>query len=27
MAKKTKHTEKFEPFNIVVFGGDGDLAL
>ncbi len=27
MAKKIKHTEKFEPFNLVVFGGDGDLAL
>lgn len=22
-----KHTEVFQPFNIVVFGGDGDLAL
>ncbi|MGV3632614.1 MAG: glucose-6-phosphate dehydrogenase [Bacteroidota bacterium] len=27
MNKKTKHAEKFEPFNMVVFGGDGDLAL
>ena len=25
--KKSKHTEVFEPFNIIVFGGDGDLAL
>lgn len=27
MNKKTKHAEKFAPFNIIVFGGDGDLAL
>ncbi|MCE3295839.1 MAG: zwf [Crocinitomicaceae bacterium] len=27
MSKKTKHSEKFDPFNIIVFGGDGDLAL
>jgi glucose-6-phosphate 1-dehydrogenase len=25
--KKSKHSEVFEPFNIIVFGGDGDLAL
>jgi glucose-6-phosphate 1-dehydrogenase len=25
--KKTKHAEIFQPFNLVVFGGDGDLAL
>ena len=25
--KKSKHTEVFESFNLVVFGGDGDLAL
>ena len=25
--RKSKHTEVFEPFNLVVFGGDGDLAL
>ena len=27
MSKKIKHTEEFEPFNIVVFGGEGDLAI
>ncbi len=27
MSKKNKHTEVFNPFNIIVFGGDGDLAL
>ena len=27
MNKKKNQTEKFEPFNIIVFGGDGDLAL
>lgn len=27
MKKKLLHTEEFIPFNIVVFGGDGDLAL
>jgi len=27
MAKKQKHTEQFQNFNIVVFGGTGDLAL
>lgn len=27
MTKKSKHTEKFESFNIVVFGGEGDLAI
>jgi glucose-6-phosphate 1-dehydrogenase len=25
--KKSKHTEVFQSFNIIVFGGDGDLAL
>ena len=25
--KNNKHTEIFQPFNIIVFGGDGDLAL
>lgn len=25
--KHKKHTEIFQPFNIIVFGGDGDLAL
>ncbi len=25
--KNNKHTEVFKPFNIIVFGGDGDLAL
>ncbi len=25
--KQKKHTEIFQPFNIIVFGGDGDLAL
>jgi glucose-6-phosphate 1-dehydrogenase len=25
--KKSKHSEVFDPFNIVVFGGDGDLAI
>lgn len=27
MKKKLLHTEEFVPFNIIVFGGDGDLAL
>ncbi len=27
MSKKNKHTEVFNSFNIIVFGGDGDLAL
>ena len=27
MTKKNRHTEEFIPFNLVVFGGDGDLAL
>lgn len=27
MAKKTKDTETFSQFNVVVFGGDGDLAF
>ena len=27
MGKKMKHTEVFQPFNIIVFGGDGDLAF
>jgi len=27
MAKKQKHTEQFKNFNLVVFGGAGDLAL
>jgi len=27
MAKKQKHTEQFKNFNLVVFGGTGDLAL
>ncbi|NBO61001.1 MAG: hypothetical protein EBU82_08530 [Flavobacteriia bacterium] len=27
MAKKTKDTETFSNFNVVVFGGDGDLAF
>ena len=27
MSKKIKHTEEFEPFNIIVFGGEGDLAI
>ena len=27
MGKKVVHTEKFTPFNLVVFGGDGDLAV
>ena len=27
MGKKIKHTEVFQPFNIIVFGGDGDLAF
>lgn len=27
MSKKNKHAEVFNPFNIIVFGGDGDLAL
>jgi hypothetical protein len=25
--KTNKHTEVFQSFNIIVFGGDGDLAL
>ena len=27
MNKKIKHTEVFQSFNIIVFGGDGDLAF
>ena len=27
MARNQKHTEKFNNFNIIVFGGTGDLAL
>ena len=27
MTRKMKHTEKFENFNLIVFGGTGDLAL
>ena len=27
MSTKSKHTEKFENFNLIVFGGTGDLAL
>ncbi|MFM7388384.1 MAG: hypothetical protein ACKO5L_09510 [Bacteroidota bacterium] len=27
MAKKTKDTETFSQFNVVVFGGNGDLAF
>lgn len=27
MTKKNRHIEEFTPFNLVVFGGDGDLAL
>ena len=27
MTRKMKHTEKFENFNLMVFGGTGDLAL
>jgi len=27
MTKKNRHTEEFISFNLVVFGGDGDLAL
>lgn len=27
MSKRKKNTEKFQPFNLIVFGGSGDLAL
>ena len=27
MTRKSKHTEKFQNFNLIVFGGTGDLAL
>ena len=27
MSRKTKHSEKFNDFNLIVFGGTGDLAL
>ena len=27
MSRKSKHTEKFKNFNIIIFGGTGDLAI
>ena len=27
MGKKQQDTEKFSKFNVIVFGGDGDLAF